>query len=54
MVFLNKISHVVHECAAHWGGHIDKNLGESFILTFLTKDELKSGMAGLEINQDDP
>lgn len=37
MVFLNKISHVVHECAAHWGGHVDKNLGDSFILTFTTK-----------------
>ena len=42
MVFLNKISHIVHECAAHWGGYVDKNLGDSIILTFTTKEELKS------------
>lgn len=38
----------------HWGGHVDKNLGDSFILTFLTRDELKSAAGGQDLNQDDP
>ena len=52
MVFLNKISHIVHECAAHWGGYVDKNLGDSIILTFTTKEELKSAQ-GVD-QQEDP
>lgn len=52
MVFLNKISHIVHECAAHWGGYVDKNLGDSIILTFTTKEELRSAQGADQ--QDDP
>jgi class 3 adenylate cyclase len=35
MVFLNKVANIVHSCASAWGGAANKNLGETFLLTWL-------------------
>ncbi|KAF4660247.1 hypothetical protein FOL47_007246 [Perkinsus chesapeaki] len=35
MVFVNKIARIVHLCADEWEGAANKNLGDSFLLTWL-------------------
>ncbi|EER10075.1 hypothetical protein Pmar_PMAR007073, partial [Perkinsus marinus ATCC 50983] len=35
MVFVNKIARIVHNCADEWQGAANKNLGDSFLLTWL-------------------
>jgi hypothetical protein len=38
MVFVNKISIIVHECSHHWGGSANKNHGEIYLLTWKVPD----------------
>ena len=33
-VFINKFAKIVHDCADYWGGSINKNTGEVFLLTW--------------------
>ena len=39
MVFVNKIARIVHICVHAWEGAATKNLGESFLLTWLLKND---------------
>lgn len=38
MVFVNKISKIVHTCAHEWSGAPNKNIGDSFLLTWMISD----------------
>jgi len=38
MVFINKIARIVHVCVHAWGGAANKNIGDSFLITWLIND----------------
>merc|ERR1719421_105244 len=38
MVFVNKIAHIVHTCVHEWRGAANKNMGDSFLLTWMVQD----------------
>jgi len=38
MVFVNKIARIVHICVHEWGGAANKNIGDSFLLTWIVND----------------
>merc|ERR1719261_2373437 len=38
MVFVNKIGHIVHTCVHEWRGAANKNMGDSFLLTWMVQD----------------
>merc|ERR550537_580622 len=50
MVFVNKIGHIVHTCVHEWRGAANKNMGDSFMVTWMVPDKdeqelmLTSGM----------
>jgi class 3 adenylate cyclase len=50
MVFVNKIGHIVHTCVHEWRGAANKNMGDSFMVTWKVPDRddqermLKGGM----------
>jgi len=38
MVFVNKIAHIVHTCVNEWKGAANKNIGDSFLVTWMVAD----------------
>ncbi|CAD7972034.1 unnamed protein product [Amoebophrya sp. A120] len=38
MVFVNKIARIVHICVHEWAGAANKNIGDSFLLTWIVND----------------
>jgi class 3 adenylate cyclase len=38
MVFVNKIGHIVHTCVHEWRGAANKNMGDSFMVTWMVQD----------------
>merc|ERR550537_159337 len=44
MVFVNKIARIVHICVHEWHGAANKNIGDSFLVTWLLRDlEIRDG-----------
>jgi class 3 adenylate cyclase len=39
MVFVNKIGHIVHTCVNEWRGAANKNMGDSFMVTWMVPDK---------------
>jgi class 3 adenylate cyclase len=39
MVFVNKIGHIVHTCVHEWRGAANKNMGDSFMVTWMVPDK---------------
>jgi class 3 adenylate cyclase len=53
MVFVNKIAHIVHTCVHEWRGAANKNMGDSFLLTWMVQDpedQRRMLTEGLEIS----
>lgn len=44
MVFVNKIARIVHICVHHWSGAANKNIGDSFLLTWIVNDADEQNM----------
>merc|ERR1719171_2920278 len=39
MVFVNKIGHILHTCVHIWRGSANKNMGDSFMVTWIVREE---------------
>lgn len=40
MVFVNKIGHILHTCVHHWRGSANKNMGDSFMVTWIVTEKV--------------
>merc|ERR1719453_452543 len=53
MVFVNKIARIVHLCVHEWRGGANKNIGESFLVTWMVADpdeQRKMGQEGFQVS----
>jgi len=53
MVFVNKIARIVHLCVHEWKGGANKNIGESFLVTWMVSDpdeQRKMGQEGFQVS----